>query len=69
MFLQTLVLIEYRRVTDGQTDGVGIASTALGMRALRRTVKTVNSKVYSNITKRLQKYQYFNSTYYILRES
>jgi len=26
--------------TDGQTDGIAIASTALAMRALRRAVKT-----------------------------
>jgi len=28
------------RRTDGQTDGIAIASTALAMRALRRAVKT-----------------------------
>jgi len=37
-------LTQYRRVTDGrtdgQTDGIAIASTALAMRALRRAVKT-----------------------------
>jgi len=37
--LRTVVLTQYRRVTDGQTDGIAIASTALAMRALRRTVK------------------------------
>jgi len=26
--------------TDGQTDGIAVASTALAMRALRRAVKT-----------------------------
>jgi len=38
------VLTQYRRVTDGrtdgQTDGIAVASTALAMRALRRAVKT-----------------------------
>ena len=34
------VLTQYRRVTDGQTDGIAIASTALAMRALRLAVKT-----------------------------
>jgi len=43
--LRAVVLTQYRRVTDGQTDrqtdGNAIASTALAMRALRRAVKTV----------------------------
>jgi len=38
-----LSLTQYRRVTnrqtDGQTDGIAVASTALAMRALRRAVK------------------------------
>jgi len=29
-------------VTDGQTDGIAVASTALAMRALRRAVKTAS---------------------------
>ena len=37
--LRAVVLTQYRRVTDGQTDGIAIASTALAMRALRRAVK------------------------------
>jgi len=37
--LRAVVLTQYRRVTDGRTDGIGIASTALAMRALRRAVK------------------------------
>ena len=45
--LRAVVLTEYRRVTDGQTDGrtdgIGIASTALAMRALRRAVKIHSS--------------------------
>jgi len=39
--LRAVVLTQYRRVADGQTDGIAIASTALAMRALRRAVKTV----------------------------
>ena len=38
--LRTVVLTQYRRVTDRQTDGIAVASTALAMRALRRAVKT-----------------------------
>jgi len=38
--LRAVVLTQYRRVSDGQTDGIAIASTALAMRALRRAVKT-----------------------------
>jgi len=33
-------LTQYRRVTDGRTDGIAVASTALAMRALRRALKT-----------------------------
>jgi len=45
--LRAVILTQYRRVTDGQTDrqtgetdAIAIASTALAMRALRRAVKT-----------------------------
>jgi len=42
--LLAVILTQYRRVTDGQTDGrtdgIGIASTALAMRALWSAVKT-----------------------------
>ena len=31
--------------TDGRTDGIAIANTALAMRALRRAVKTVSGEV------------------------
>jgi len=46
--LHAVVLTQYRRVTDGQTDrqtdGIAVAaSKALGMRALRRAVKTIAS--------------------------
>jgi len=34
--LRAVVLTQYRRVTDGQTDGIAVASTAL---AKRRAVK------------------------------
>ena len=41
--LRAVVLTQYRRVTDGQTDrltdGIAVANTALAMRALRRAVK------------------------------
>ena len=36
--LRAVVLTQYWRVTDGQTDGIAVASTAL---AKRRAVKTV----------------------------
>jgi len=39
--LCAVVLTQYRRVTDRQTDGIAVASTALAMRALRRAVKMV----------------------------
>jgi len=47
ILLRAVVLTQFRRVTDGQTDrytdgqtgGIAIASTALAMRALRRDVK------------------------------
>jgi len=38
--LRAVVLTQYQRVTDGQTDGIAVASTAL---AKRRAVKTVRS--------------------------
>ena len=49
--LRAVVLTQYRRVagrrthrrTDGQTDGIAVASTALTMRALQRAVKTLFS--------------------------
>jgi len=37
--LRAVVLTQYRRVTDGQTDGRNWIFTALAMRALRRAVK------------------------------
>ena len=44
--LRTVVLTQYRHVqTDGQTDGIAVASTALAMRALRRAVKTLASSL------------------------
>jgi len=33
--LRAVVLTQYRHVTDGQTDGIAVANTALAMRALR----------------------------------
>ena len=50
--LRAVVLTQYRRVIDGQTDrrtdGNAIASTALAMRALRRAVKIEKSPYLSN---------------------
>jgi len=44
--LHAIVLTQYRRVTDGQTDRRNyVAGTALAMRALRRAVK-----MYAEIT-------------------
>jgi len=41
--LRAVVLTQYRRVTDrqtdGQMDGIAVASTALAMQALRHAVK------------------------------
>ena len=51
--LRAVVLTQYRRVTDGQTDrrtdGIAVASTALAMRALRRAVKTRVNLTHSGI--------------------
>jgi len=44
LHVRAVVLTQYRRVTDGQTDrqtdGIDIASTALAIRAMRRAVNT-----------------------------
>jgi len=39
--LRAVVLTQSRGVTDGQTDGIAVASTSLAMRALRRAVKSL----------------------------
>ena len=44
--LRAVVLTQYRRVTDGQTDGIAVVSAALAMQALRRTVKTIITGEY-----------------------
>jgi len=47
--LRAVVLTQYRRVTDRQTDGIAIANTALAMRALRRAVKiNVVKQIFEN---------------------
>jgi len=54
--LRAVVLTKYRRVTDGQpdgrtdrqTDGIAVASTALAVRALWRTVKNVTCDVFDS---------------------
>jgi len=38
-YVRAVILTQYRRVTNGQTDGTAVANTALTMRALRRAVK------------------------------
>jgi len=47
--LRAVFLTQYRRVTDrqtdGQTDGIVVASTALAMRALRRAVTSGQSNL------------------------
>jgi len=45
--LRAVVLTQYRRVIDGQTDGIAVASTVFAMRAMRRVVKKL---VSSNIS-------------------
>ena len=48
--LRAVVLTQYRRVTDrqmdrwtdGRTDGIAIANTAIAMQALRHAVKTLH---------------------------
>jgi len=45
--LRAVILTQYRRVTDGWTDGIAVASTALAMRALRRAVKMLRFLSFS----------------------
>jgi len=50
--LRAVVLTQYQRVTDGQTDGIAIASTALAMLALRRAVKIAkHAHLFSHMSK------------------
>jgi len=59
--LRAVVFTQYRRVTDGQTDGIAVASTALAMRALRRAEIKLNTdylNLYFNVT-----ISVFNVTY------
>jgi len=48
--LRAVVLTQYRRMTDKQTDGIAIATTAHAMRALRRAVKKTNFHQKINYT-------------------
>jgi len=45
--LRGVVLTQYRRVTDGQTDrrtdGIDVANTALAMRALRAAMRALRT--------------------------
>ena len=58
--LRAVVLAQYRRVTDGrtegQTDGIAIASklTALAMRTLRRAVNTIPNIAHRSVVIRLK---------------
>jgi len=55
--LRGVVLTQYRRVTDGRTDGltdgIAVASTALAMRTLRRAVKIETNKVSQRLFLRI----------------
>ena len=43
--LRAVVLTQYRRVTDGQTDGIAVASTALAKRrAVKRSPAILNNQ-------------------------
>jgi len=53
--LRAVVLTQYRRVTDGQTDGIAVASTALAMRALRHAVKRSSITLNQNSTRAFQR--------------
>jgi len=48
--LHAVVLTQYRRVTDEQTDGIAIASIVLAIRALQRTVKSVTTTTTTTST-------------------
>jgi len=41
--LRAVILTQYRRVTDGQTDEIGVASTALAMRCAVKTARPMLS--------------------------
>jgi len=57
--LHAVVLTQSRRVTDGRTDGwtdgIGIASAALAMRALRRAVRRSSLTLNKNSTRAFQR--------------
>ena len=63
--LRAVVLTEYRRVTDGRTDGIAVANTAL---ALRRTLKTFDTghaishtlQVGRHVTSRVSRHGFYN---------
>jgi len=58
--LRAVVLTQYRRVTDRQTDrrtdgdGIAVANTALAMRALRRAVKMHCVDVIHRVRQRMR---------------
>jgi len=45
--LRAVILTQYRRVTDGQTDGIAVASTAL---AKRRAVKSESAAWFKKMS-------------------
>ena len=48
--LRAVVLTQYRRVTDRQTDGIAVANSALAMRALRACARCKNNpKITRNV--------------------
>ena len=63
--LRAVVLTQYRRVTDrqtdGQTDGIAVANTALAMRALRRAVKTIATHCTYTALRNAETETYLNS--------
>ena len=48
--LHSIVLTQYRSVTDGRTDGNAVAYTALAKPALRRAVKTTSQVTSARVT-------------------
>ena len=47
--LRAVVLTQYRRVTDGRTDGIAVANTAPAMRALRNASIARAVKIRSGV--------------------
>ena len=77
MVLCVVVFTQHRRVTDRrtdgqmdrQTDGIGVASTALAMRALRSVVKRSSITLNKNSTRTVQRAINQGSTPPLLRQN